>query len=125
MNDNNKARFKPIEIGIEDADKVEVRNGITAADAFVTSGASALREDDTLVIAGQRGQGGPGGGRRGPGGGNGGGGGGGGRPQGGEAQGTPSAEGAAGAPQSAPAAGSPAGAGGGSGRRRPEGRPGQ
>lgn len=127
MNDDNKARFKPIEIGIEDAEKVEVRNGITAADAFVTSGASALREDDTLVIAGQRGQGGPGGGRRGPGGT---GGGGGGRPGGGPSAegGAPSAEaapaGAAAAPGGAARPSSPEGTGAG-GRRRPEGRPGQ
>lgn len=131
MNDSNKARFKPLEIGIEDTDKVEVRNGITAADAFVTSGASALREDDTLIIAGQRGQGGPGGpggGRRGPGGA----GGGGGRPQGGAPGGTPSAEGGApaapgaNAPAEAGRPASPDGAGNGAGgRRRPEGRPGQ
>lgn len=64
MNDGNKAKFRPLEIGIEDSDRVEVRNGLTLAEAIVTNGASALREDDTLVIAGQ---GPPGGGRRGPG----------------------------------------------------------
>lgn len=115
MDDGNKARFRPLEIGIEDAERVEVRNGITAADAFVTNGASALREDDTLVIAGQRGgaggPGGPGGGRRGPGGGAGAG-----RPQNGAGQGASSA------PDTASEGARPAG---GANRPRPEGRPGQ
>ncbi len=63
MSADNKARFKPIETGLEDATRVEVRGGITTADTLVTAGASSLRENDTLVIAGQGGQGGP----RGPG----------------------------------------------------------
>ncbi len=60
MTAENKAKFLPLETGIEDADRVEVRAGITTADALVTGGASALRDNDTLVIAGQ------GGARRGP-----------------------------------------------------------
>ena len=55
MTAENKAKFLPIETGIEDAERVEVRGGITAADTLVTAGASALRENDTLVIAGQDG----------------------------------------------------------------------
>jgi hypothetical protein len=42
---------------------VEVRSGITTADTLITGGASSLRDNDTLVVAGQGGQGG----RRGPG----------------------------------------------------------
>jgi len=64
MTADNKAKFLPLETGIEDAQRVEVRAGITTADTLVTSGASSLRENDTLVIAGQGGQGG---GRRSPG----------------------------------------------------------
>ncbi|MEZ5290393.1 MAG: efflux RND transporter periplasmic adaptor subunit [Vicinamibacterales bacterium] len=65
MTAENKAKFLPVEVGIEDADHVEVRNGITAADTLVTNGASALRDNDTLVLAGQ--PAGAGGGRRGQG----------------------------------------------------------
>ena len=65
MTAENKARFQPIEIGIEDADRVEVRAGLSASDTFVTNGASALRNNDTLIVAGQNGpSGGAGGGRR-------------------------------------------------------------
>lgn len=66
MTAENKAKFIPIEIGIEDADRVEVRKGLSVGDTVVTSGASALRDNDTLVMAGQRGgPGGPGGGGQG------------------------------------------------------------
>jgi len=65
MNADNKAKFQPLEIGIEDADRVEVRAGITGTDTVVTSGASALRNNDTLIVAGQpQGGGGRPGGRR-------------------------------------------------------------
>ncbi|MBL8137991.1 MAG: efflux RND transporter periplasmic adaptor subunit [Acidobacteria bacterium] len=64
MNADNKAKFLPIEIGIEDADRVEVRAGLTGADTVVTSGASALRNNDTLIVAGQPQGGGRPGGRR-------------------------------------------------------------
>ena len=64
MNADNKAKFQPLEIGIEDADRVEVRAGITGADTVVTSGASALRNNDTLIVAGQPQGGGRPGGRR-------------------------------------------------------------
>ena len=78
MTADNKARFQPVEIGIEDNARVEARNGVAPDDTLVTSGASSLRNGDTLVLAGQRGgpSSGPGGGqggapgerRRGPGG---------------------------------------------------------
>jgi len=58
MTAENKARFVPIETGIEDAQHVEVRGGITTSDTLVTAGAAALRENDTLVISGQNGPGG-------------------------------------------------------------------
>ncbi len=64
MTADNKAKFLPLEVGIEDDTRVEVRNGITEGDTLVTTGASSLRNGDTLVLAGQRGGGaggGPGG----------------------------------------------------------------
>lgn len=57
MSADNKAQFRPLEIGIEDGENVEVRNGVGADDTLVTSGASSLRNGDTLVLAGQRGPG--------------------------------------------------------------------
>ena len=76
MTAENKAKFQPVEVGIEDAERVEVRKGVAIGDTVVTGGAAALRNNDTLIVAGQpagpRGPGGPGGGqgggRRGPGG---------------------------------------------------------
>ncbi len=73
MTADSKAKFLPLEVGIEDDARVEARHGISEADTLVTSGASSLRNGDTLVLVGQRGGGGaPGGGqggqRRGPGG---------------------------------------------------------
>jgi HlyD family secretion protein len=100
MNADSKAKFKPIEIGIEDASRVEVRNGLTASDIFVTTGASALREDDTLVLAGE----------------------------GGVPPGIPGAASDGASPRRRPdgsGGGSGNGSGTGAGRRRPEGRPGQ
>lgn len=109
MTADNKAKFIPIEIGIEDADRVEVRKGLAVGDTVVTSGASALRDNDTLVMAGQRGgQGGPGGGGQG-------------RQGGGQGRG-PRGDGAA-APGAAPGGpasnGQPPADGNGGGRRRP------
>ena len=60
MTSDNKAQFVPIEIGIEDENRVEARSGVAPSDTFVTGGASSLRNGDTLVLAGQRGA--PGGG---------------------------------------------------------------
>ena len=111
MTSDNKAQFKPLEIGIEDETRVEARNGVASGDTVVTSGASSLRNGDTLVLAGQRG--GPGGGP--------------GRPPGGapgERRGSGASEGAgapaATAPPSGNAAPSP-----GAPRRRPDASRGQ
>ena len=67
MTADNKAKFVPLEVGIEDATRVEARNGVSEGDTLVTSGASSLRNGDTLVLAGQRrGPGGPGAGAAAP-----------------------------------------------------------
>jgi RND family efflux transporter MFP subunit len=56
INAESKAKFRPIETGIEDTDRVEVRGGLTLEDSLVVNGASALRDDDTVVVAGAGGR---------------------------------------------------------------------
>ncbi len=63
--DETKARFVPIEVGLEEPDRVEVTKGLQEGDSIVVAGAGAIRNDDQLVLAGQ---GGPGGQGQGPGG---------------------------------------------------------
>jgi RND family efflux transporter MFP subunit len=66
--EETRARFVPVELGIEGTDTIEILSGIKEGDRFVTTGAAAVRNNDQLVIAGA---GGPGGGPKkgGPGGG--------------------------------------------------------
>ena len=75
--EENRARFVPVQLGIEGTDQIEILGGLKEGDKFVTTGAAAVRNNDQLVIAGQggapgaggspgggnfqRGQGGPGG----------------------------------------------------------------
>jgi len=68
-NDDNRARFVPVQLGIEDTDRVEILGGLKDGDKIVTTGATAVRNNDQLVVAGAAGPGGPGGGagRGGPG----------------------------------------------------------
>lgn len=67
--EETKARFVPVEIGLEEAERVELTKGVKEGDKIVTIGAGSLREGDQLVIAGQeaergtKGRGGPGQGR--------------------------------------------------------------
>jgi membrane fusion protein, multidrug efflux system len=90
----SRAAFKPVKIGIEDAERVEILDGLTEGEMVVSTGAGALRRNDQLVTAGGnagpdgpspgrggQGQGGQGRGRRGGEGGRGG--------QGAPGQGTP------------------------------------
>lgn len=63
-NEDNRARFVPIQMGIEDVNRIEVRGGLAEGDSIVTTGATAVRNNDQLVIAGA---GDPGGAARGPG----------------------------------------------------------
>lgn len=69
-NEDNRAKFVPVELGIEDTDRIEIASGLKEGDQIVTTGATAVRNNDQLVIAGAAGRGGPGGpgGRGGPGG---------------------------------------------------------
>ena len=70
--EDNRAIFKPIQVGIEDSERAEIVGGLQEGETVVSLGAGALRRNDQLVVAGQGGQqggpGGPGGGRPGMGG---------------------------------------------------------
>lgn len=57
-NAETKAEFKPVEIGLEEAERVEIAKGLQEGDSIVVAGAGALRAGDQLVLAGQGGQGG-------------------------------------------------------------------
>src|SRR4030095_10859777 len=65
-NDNDRATFVPLKLGIENTAQIEVLDGMKEGSRFVTTGAAAVRNNDQLVYAGQGG--GPGGGRGGRGG---------------------------------------------------------
>ena len=67
-NDENRAKFFAVELGIEDADQIEIKSGLKEGDRIVTTGATAVKNNDQLVIAGADGARG-GGGRGGSGGG--------------------------------------------------------
>ncbi len=67
--EDNRARFVPVQLGIEDTDRIEITGGLKEGDQIVTTGATAVRNNDQLVIAGAAGPGGGGRGGRGPGGG--------------------------------------------------------
>jgi RND family efflux transporter MFP subunit len=68
-NKDNRAAFVPVKLGIEDLDKVEITGGLNEGDKIVTTGATAVRNNDVLIIAGAggagRGAGGQGGGQNG------------------------------------------------------------
>ena len=68
-NDQDRAMFVPLKLGIENNESIEVLEGLAEGAKFVNNGAGAVRNNDQLLIAGQPGggQGGPG---RGPGRGN-------------------------------------------------------
>jgi RND family efflux transporter MFP subunit len=57
--EENRARFAPVQLGIEGPDHIEILGGLKEGDKFVTTGAAAVRNNDQLVIAGE---GGPAGG---------------------------------------------------------------
>ena len=56
--DENRARFVPVELGIEDADRIEIQSGLKEGDRIVSVGATAVRNGDQLLIAGAAAQGG-------------------------------------------------------------------
>jgi membrane fusion protein, multidrug efflux system len=50
--DDTRAKFTPVQLGIEGTDTIEIVAGLKEGDRFVTTGASAVRNNDQLVIAG-------------------------------------------------------------------------
>jgi RND family efflux transporter MFP subunit len=64
--DDTRAKFTPVQLGIEGTDTIEIVAGLKEGDRFITTGASAVRNNDQLVIAGGDGpSGGPMGGNAG------------------------------------------------------------
>ncbi|MCA1586498.1 MAG: efflux RND transporter periplasmic adaptor subunit [Acidobacteria bacterium] len=51
--DDNKARFVPVELGMEAPERVEVIKGLKEGDQVVVVGAASLRTNDTLMIPGR------------------------------------------------------------------------
>jgi hypothetical protein len=62
----NKARFVEVKLGLEDAERMEILEGVKPGDRVVTDGAASLRSGDTMVGPGPNAEG-QGGGRRGQG----------------------------------------------------------
>jgi RND family efflux transporter MFP subunit len=61
-NEDNRAQFKPVKVGLEDPEKAEILEGLAEGETIISTGAGALRRNDQLTIAGQPGgQGGRGG----------------------------------------------------------------
>ena len=56
-NEENRARFVPVTLGIEGTDTIEILAGLAEGQRFVTTGAAAVRNNDQLVIAGEGGPG--------------------------------------------------------------------
>ncbi len=50
---DNKARFLPVKLGLEDAERIEIVEGLKAGDQIITAGAGSLRVGDTLLLPGQ------------------------------------------------------------------------
>ena len=52
-NEETRAQFVPVELGIEDPTPIEIMAGLKEGDRFVTTGAAAVRNNDQLIIAGE------------------------------------------------------------------------
>ena len=65
-NDQKRAEFVPVTLGIEGPAQIEILSGLKDGDRFVTTGAGAVRNNDQLIIAGDVSDG-PSGGAGGPG----------------------------------------------------------
>jgi hypothetical protein len=60
--ENDTVSFRPVTVGIEDSNQIEILDGISEGDRIVTTGAAGLRDGDRVVYAGsgrggRRGQG--------------------------------------------------------------------
>ena len=52
-NEERRATFVPVTLGIEGTDHIEIVAGLKEGDRFVTTGAGAVRNNDQLIIAGE------------------------------------------------------------------------
>jgi RND family efflux transporter MFP subunit len=52
---DNTALFRPVEVGIEADEVIEIRGGLAEGDRVVTTGAAALRDGDRFVLEGEGG----------------------------------------------------------------------
>jgi RND family efflux transporter MFP subunit len=68
MVQNGQAVFRPVSLGLEEQDRIEVTDGLKEGDEVVTTGASALRDGVKVLLASQGGGARPGEGRPGVGG---------------------------------------------------------
>jgi RND family efflux transporter MFP subunit len=58
-NQDRRAQFVPITLGIEGPEHIEILSGLKEGDQFVTTGAAAVRNNDQLLIAGEAASDGP------------------------------------------------------------------
>lgn len=52
--DENRARFRPVETGLQDDVRVEITSGLEEGARVITTGALALRDGDPVQLSGQR-----------------------------------------------------------------------
>ena len=57
MVQKGQAVFRPVLVGLEEPDRVEITDGLTQGDQVVTTGASSLRDGAKVLVAGQAGGG--------------------------------------------------------------------
>jgi RND family efflux transporter MFP subunit len=65
--DARQARFRPVEVGLQDDRQAEILGGLDDGQTVITTGAAALRDGDPVLLPGMGGPGGPGGRPGGPG----------------------------------------------------------
>lgn len=51
-NDESRAQFKAVKIGLEDSEKAEVLDGLREGEIVISTGAGSLRPNDELLVAG-------------------------------------------------------------------------
>jgi RND family efflux transporter MFP subunit len=51
---NRQAVFRPVTVGIEDAERIEITDGITEGEEVVSIGASSIRDGDPVLLPGEQ-----------------------------------------------------------------------
>jgi RND family efflux transporter MFP subunit len=54
--EEDTARFQPVTVGLQDADRTEIVDGLTEGQRVITTGALALRDGDRVLLASEAGQ---------------------------------------------------------------------